>query len=89
MHWRFLRASVSGVIADRLDRRPAIFWGPSLTIVGIIIQTASQNVAMFVVARTILGFGSAISGIAGGVYLSEAFPSRWRAWGVGLLNELY
>ncbi|KAJ5194512.1 uncharacterized protein N7498_007950 [Penicillium cinerascens] len=80
---------VSGVLADRLGRRPAIFWGSSLTIVGIIIQTASQNIAMFVVARAILGFGSAISGIAGGVYLSEAFPSRWRAWGVGLLNDFY
>lgn len=80
---------VSGVLADRLGRRPAIFWGSSLTIVGIIVQTASQNIAMFVVARAILGFGSAISGIAGGVYLSEAFPSRWRAWGVGLLNDFY
>lgn len=44
---------------------------------------------MFVVARVILGFGSAISGTAGGVYLSESFSSRYRAWGVGLLNDFY
>ncbi|KAJ5128159.1 hypothetical protein N7448_008938 [Penicillium atrosanguineum] len=85
----FLGPLVSGVIADRLGRRPAIFWGSCLTIVGIIIQTASQNIGMFVAARIILGFGSAITGVAGGVYLSEAFPSRWRAWGVGLLNDFY
>lgn len=45
--------------------------------------------AMFVVARIILGFGSIISGIAAGVYLSETFASRYRAWGVGLLNDFY
>ncbi|KAF2251694.1 putative hexose carrier protein [Trematosphaeria pertusa] len=79
----------SGVIADRIGRRPAILWGSAITIIGIILQAAAQNIAMFVVARIILGFGSQISGIAAGVYLSETFPSRWRAWGVGLLNDFY
>ena len=41
------------------------------------------------VARIILGFGNAVSGIAAGVYLSETFSSRYRAWGVGLLNDFY
>ncbi|OKP13941.1 hypothetical protein PENSUB_348 [Penicillium subrubescens] len=77
----FLGPLVSGIIADRLGRRPAIFWGSCMTIVGIILQTASQNIAMFVIARIILGFGAAVTGIAGGVYLSEVFPSRCRAWG--------
>lgn len=80
---------VSGVITDKIGRRPAIFWGSVITLVGVILQTAAQNVAMFVVARIVLGFGSVMSGIAGGVYLSETFPSRWRAWGVGLLNDFY
>lgn len=79
----------SGVIADKLGRRPAIFHGSVITLIGVLLQTAAQNVAMFVVARIILGFGTAVSGIAGGVYLSETFPSRWRAWGVGLLNDFY
>lgn len=60
-----------------------------MTLVGIILQTASQNIAMFVISRIILGSGAAVTGIAGGVYLSEVFPSRWRAWGVGLLNDFY
>ncbi|KAK0299556.1 hypothetical protein LTS00_002001 [Friedmanniomyces endolithicus] len=80
---------VSGIMADRLGRRPAMFWGCIFTIVGVILQTAAQNIAMFVVARIILGFGTAISGIAAGVYLSETFSSRYRAWGVGLLNDFY
>ena len=85
----FFGPMVSGVMCDRLGRRPTILWGCVITIVGIILQTAAQNIAMFVIARIVLGFGSAITGIASGVYLSETFPSRWRAWGVGLLNDFY
>ncbi|EME86493.1 uncharacterized protein MYCFIDRAFT_132754 [Pseudocercospora fijiensis CIRAD86] len=79
----------SGVMADKLGRRPAIFWGTIVTFLGILLQTAAQNIAMFVIARIVLGFGSAVSGIAGGVYLSETYPARYRAWGVGLLNDFY
>lgn len=79
----------AGIMCDRLGRRPAIFWGSVITLVGVLLQTAAQNMAMFVVARIILGFGSVLSGIAGGVYLSETFPSQWRAWGVGMLNDFY
>ncbi|KAL1593889.1 hypothetical protein SLS60_010622 [Paraconiothyrium brasiliense] len=75
----FFGPMVSGVMSDRLGRRPTIFWGCLLTIVGIILQTAAQNIAMFVVARIILGFGSIVAGIASGVYLSETYPKspRW------------
>lgn len=85
----FLGPLVSGIIADKYGRRPAILWGSIVTLIGITLQTAAQNIAMFVLGRIILGFGSAIQGIAGGVYLSETFPARWRAWGVGLLNDFY
>jgi MFS family permease len=79
----------SGIMSDRLGRRPTLFWGSVITLIGVLLQTAAQNIAMFVVARIVLGFGGAVSGIAGAVYLSETFSSRWRAWGVGLLNDFY
>ncbi|KIW74547.1 hypothetical protein Z517_11317 [Fonsecaea pedrosoi CBS 271.37] len=85
----FFGPIVSGIIADRLGRRPAVLWGSILTLVGVLLQTAAQNIAMFVVARIVLGFGSAVSGIAGSVYLAETYPSKYRAWGVGLLNDFY
>lgn len=85
----FLGSLVPGVMADRLGRRPALFWGSIIALVGVLLQTAAQNIAMFAVARMILGFGSSVSGVAGAVYLSETFPSQWRAWGVGLLNDFY
>ncbi|KAI1210155.1 putative hexose carrier protein [Annulohypoxylon truncatum] len=80
---------IAGVLTDTWGRRPTIFWASVFTLVGVALQTAAQNIAMFVVARIVLGFGSALSGVSSGVYLSEAFPSRWRTWGVGLLNDFY
>lgn len=85
----FFGPMVSGILADRVGRRPAMFWGALVTVIGVILQGAAQNIAMFVIARIILGFGSIVSGIAAGVYLSESFPSQWRAWGVGMLNNFY
>jgi MFS family permease len=85
----FFGPMVSGVLADRWGRRPAIFWGAVVTLVGIVLQTASQDIAMFVVARIVLGFGSIVSGVAAGVYLSETFSNKYRTWGVGLLNDFY
>jgi MFS family permease len=79
----------SGRLANQAGRRPAIFWGSVILLISIILQTAAQNVAMFVVARILLGAGHTLSGMSAGVYLSETFPDRWRAWGTGILNDFY
>jgi MFS family permease len=84
-----LATFIGGIITDRIGRRLTLLWSSVISLVGVLLQTAAQNVAMFVVARIILGLGIQVSGIAAGVYLSETFPSRWRAWGVGLLNDFY
>lgn len=80
---------ISGIISDRLGRRIAILAGSVTSILGIILQTAAQNIAMFVIARVIIGFGTGLSGIASGVYLNETFAERWRTWGVCIVNNFY
>ncbi|KAI1773088.1 putative hexose carrier protein [Hypoxylon cercidicola] len=80
---------VSGIMTDRLGRRPAIFWSSVIMLVGIVIQTAAQNIAMFVIGRIVLGIGSAIAGVASGVYLNETFPQKWRTWGAAMSNNFY
>jgi MFS family permease len=78
-----------GMFTDYFGRRLTIFYFSLIALVGVLLQTAAQNVAMFTVARIVLGFGSGVDGIAAAVYLNETFASRWRVWGVGTLNNFY
>lgn len=60
-----------------------------ITIIAVILQTAAQDVAMFVVARILVGFGTSASGLSGPTYLAETLPVHWRAWGLGVFNDFY
>lgn len=77
------------MLTDHYGRRLSMLYFSLLSLLGIVLQAAAQNTAMFTVARVVLGFGTGVNGIAAGVYLNEAFPSRWRTWGVGTLNNFY
>ncbi|KAJ5833265.1 hypothetical protein N7474_001576 [Penicillium riverlandense] len=76
-------------IPDYFGRRRAILIASIVTIVGIILQGASQNIGMFVVARIIVGIGSAISNGAAPTLLGELLPPRRRARILGLFFSCY
>jgi hypothetical protein len=78
-----------GKVPDIIGRKWALFFGAILTIIGVIIQTASQNIAMFVIARIIIGFGTGASSIAGPIYLAETLPVKYRAWGLGIFYDFW
>lgn len=78
-----------GSITDLIGRRPALFWAAVITIIGVILQTAAQNIAMFIIARIFIGYGTSSSALTGPAYLAETLPSKWRAWGLGVLNDCY
>jgi MFS family permease len=40
-----------GKLTDAIGRRPSLFWAAVITVIAIILQTAAQDTAMFVVAR--------------------------------------
>ena len=61
-----------GKVTDALGRRPALFWAAFITIVAVILQTAAQDIAMFVVARILIGFGTSASGLTGPAYLVKS-----------------
>ena len=84
-----LAAVVSGVVCDRFGRRPTLFWSSVISIIGILLQSAAQNIGMFTTARIIIGFGTNMSGVAATIYLSETCAFQWRAWAVGLLNDFF
>jgi fucose permease len=79
-----LAGFVNGLLCDRLGRRITLYWAALITIIGIILQSAAQNIAMFIVGRLVIGFGVGISAAAAPTYLAEAVPYKWRALTLGL-----
>jgi len=78
-----------GKVTDILGRRYALFWAAAMTLASVVLQTAAQNTAMFVVARVLVGYGTSASTLTGPTYVAETLPYHWRAWGLGLLNDFY
>lgn len=76
-------------VPDYLGRRRALYVASAISVVGIILQAASQNVPMFVIARFIVGVGSAISNGAAPTLLGELLPPRRRARVLGLFFSCY
>ncbi|KAL3451354.1 general substrate transporter [Aspergillus insuetus] len=76
-------------IPDYFGRRRAIYIAAAVTVIGIILQAAAQNIGMFVVARIIVGIGSAISNGAAPTLLGELLPPRRRARVLGLFFSCY
>lgn len=54
-----------GQFTDIVGRRPALLYAALLTLFAAILQAASQNIAMFVTARVLIGLGTSASSIAG------------------------
>ena len=80
---------VYGPITDILGRKKALFWAAVLTIISAVIQAAAQNIAMFVVSRILIGFGTGASAVAGPTYLAETMQLKHRAWGLGIFYDCW
>jgi len=72
---------------DHFGRRKALFFGNIVMLVGVALQTAAQNVAMFIVCRFFIGVGLSWACMAAPVLITElAFPTH-RAPITGLYNS--
>lgn len=76
-------------ISDRFGRKKAILYASIICFVGVIIQTAAQNVAMFVVGRIIVGVGSGLSNSAAPTLIGETFADAQRGVYLGLFYSFY
>lgn len=76
-------------VSDGIGRRYAVILGASLMVVGCVIQTAAQNVGMFIGARFLLGFGLTFAANAAPMLVSElAYPNQ-RAQLTSAYNSLW
>ena len=48
------------MMTDYFGRRVCMFWFCLISLIGTLLQSAAQNIAMFVIGRIILGFGTGI-----------------------------
>ncbi|KAJ7018454.1 hexose transporter [Mycena alexandri] len=76
-------------VNDHLGRRMAIIFGSLLMVIGAALQTASQNFAMFVVSRAILGLGIPFAIVAASSLIGELSHPKERARLGSLFNSCY
>ncbi|KIV83010.1 hypothetical protein PV11_05071 [Exophiala sideris] len=65
-------------VPDKFGRKKAILLSAIGCFIGIILQSASQNIGMFIVARMIVGLGSQLSSAASPALLGELLPAVTR-----------
>ncbi|KAH7312695.1 general substrate transporter [Stachybotrys elegans] len=78
-----------GFVTDTYGRRNGLFWSSAMTILAAGIQAGSVHIAMFCIARIIIGFGTTASVISGSAYLAETLPWHKRAWGLCLFDDFW
>ncbi|EXJ92603.1 hypothetical protein A1O3_01155 [Capronia epimyces CBS 606.96] len=79
----------SGPVLDRWGRKAGMAWAVAIACIGIPLQAAAQNQAMFIVSRLIVGIGVGLSSVACPTYCSEVAPLRWRAFCLGLYYSFW
>lgn len=71
-------------MADNWGRKKAILTGLCTLVVGIVLQSAAQNIAMFIVGRIIIGMSIGFTNISSIVLVSEICPIKIRGFIMGL-----
>ena len=78
-----------GQLTNALGRKRAMLTAWTITIVAVFLQTAAQNIGMFIFARFLIGIGVGGAYVACPTYLAEVLPMKWRAWGLGIFMDFF
>lgn len=74
---------------DRLGRKLTIFICAFICLIGIILQSAAQDNAMFIIARIIIGYGVETTGGAAPLLIAEIVPANFRGILVGIYFTMF
>ncbi|KAK9469578.1 MFS sugar:H+ symporter [Lipomyces arxii] len=78
---------ITPYVCETFGRRKSVIFGSIVIVIGIILQTASVNIAMFVVARIILGAGIVPAVTGASQLIAELAYPKERSVLTGLFNE--
>ncbi|WYZ45806.1 hypothetical protein EsH8_IX_000031 [Colletotrichum jinshuiense] len=76
-------------IADTYGRRPCIFIGCLVVLIGTAIQTSANTLGQFLGGRFVLGFGAIIAHGAGPAYVVELAHPAYRGLTAGMYNNFW
>ncbi|TVY62513.1 Lactose permease [Fusarium oxysporum f. sp. cubense] len=76
-------------VSDTFGRRSALGLGASVCVIGASLQSAAQNLPMFVISRGVLGFGAVFIGSSGAPLITELAHPAHRATATALFNTSY
>ncbi|KAJ5105075.1 hypothetical protein NUU61_002422 [Penicillium alfredii] len=82
----FVGAVLAGLLADRYGRKPQIYNGCILFIIGAIIQATAYSIAQMSVGRLIVGFGVGSAAMIVPLYIAEVAPAKYRGRMISLDN---
>ena len=80
---------VYGQVTNALGRKRAMLIAWLITIIAVILQTAAQNIGMFVFSRFLIGIGVGAAYVVCPTYLAEVLPTSWRGWGCGIFMDFF
>ncbi|KAK4139578.1 general substrate transporter [Dichotomopilus funicola] len=79
---------MGGLTMDRFGRRKTILIGALIALVGAILQSAAQNLAMILVGRIVAGWAVGLLSMSVPVYQAECAHPRIRGLIVGLSQQM-
>ena len=79
---------MGGLTMDRFGRRATVQIGAFICLIGAILQSAAQNLAMILVGRIFAGWAVGLMSMSVPVYQSECAHPKIRALIVGLTQQM-
>lgn len=76
----------SPIISDRFGRRWSIFAGSIINMIGVVLQSVSTSIGLFIGARVVIGFGISLALTAAPVLITELAHPRHRVFLVAMYN---
>ncbi|KAF1839323.1 major myo-inositol transporter iolT [Decorospora gaudefroyi] len=76
-------------VSQKFGRRMSIFIGSVIMVVGALLQGFSQHIAMYIIARMLLGFGILFAIVSGSSLIGELAYPKERPFMTSLFNASY